>query len=64
MLFSNREKRDKYIQIRLTETEKQNLKDIIDRLNEDNSKKINLTDFILNAIDYYIEHECKNYKKK
>ncbi|VTR87792.1 Uncharacterised protein [Clostridioides difficile] len=39
MLFSNREKRDKYIQIRLTETEKQNLKDIIDRLNEDSSKK-------------------------
>ncbi|HCU2960958.1 hypothetical protein ACTPDI_20280 [Clostridioides difficile] len=63
MLFSNREKRDKYIQIRLTETEKQNLKDIIDRLNEDSSKKISLTDFILNAIDYYVEHECKNYKK-
>ncbi|MDC9399803.1 hypothetical protein PSM49_18900 [Clostridioides difficile] len=63
MLFSNREKRDEYIQIRLTETEKQNLKDIIDRLNEDSSQKISLTDFILNAIDYYIEHECKNYKK-
>ncbi|MFQ5104210.1 hypothetical protein C4T29_01445, partial [Clostridioides difficile] len=69
-MFNNRENlksetlKNKYIQIRVTENEKEDLKNLVDKLNEDNSKKISLTDFILNAIDYYIEHEYKNYKKK
>ncbi|MGC8280745.1 plasmid mobilization protein [Clostridioides difficile] len=59
MLFSkNKEKRDKPLQIRFTESEKEELKKIA------TFKNLKMTEFILNAIDYYIEHECKDYKKK